>query len=111
MSPPGPDLRRHFPALARVTYLNTPTAAPAARPVLEAVREAEDAWASGRFDWIAWERQADATRAVFGRLVGGRPEDVALLASESEAASTVAGGLPGGRVVVGEREFRSNLFP
>ncbi len=111
MKTPGPALRSLFPSLAQVTYLNTPTAAAAARPVLEAVREAEDAWASGRFDWIGWERQAEETRPLFARLVGGRPEDVALVTSVSEAASTVAAGLPRGRVVVGEREFRSNLFP
>jgi len=108
---PGPALRSLFPALTQVTYLNTPTAAPAARPVLEAVREAEDAWSSGRFDWLAWERQAEQTRSSFAQIVGGQPEDVALVNSVSEAASTVAAGLPPGRVVVGEREFRSNLFP
>ncbi len=111
MTTPVSSLRSLFPALERVIYLNTPTAAPAAGPVLEAVREAEDAWASGRFDWIAWERRAEETRPLFARLVGGRPEEVALLASVSEAASTVAAGLPRGRIVVGEREFRSNLFP
>lgn len=111
MTTPLSGLRSLFPALARVTYLNTPTAAVAAGPVLEAVREAEDAWASGRFDWIAWERRAEETRPLFARLVGGRPEEVALVGSISEAASTVAAGLPRGRIVVGEREFRSNLFP
>ncbi len=111
MDLPGPTLRSLFPALARVTYLNTPTAAAAAVPVLGAVREAEDEWASGRFDWLGWEAQAEATRPLFARLVGGRAEDVALVSSVSEAASTVAAGLPPGRVVVGEREFRSNLFP
>lgn len=106
-----PKLRSLFPALQRVTYLNTPTAGAAALPVLEAVSDAQDQWASGRFDWMAWEAEAEATRPLFARLVGGRPEDVALLASEAEAASTVAASLPRGRIVVGEREFRSNLFP
>ncbi len=111
MDTPGPKLRSLFPALERVTYLNTPTAAAAAAPVLEAVRQAETEWASGRFDWLGWEAQAEATRPLFARLVGGRPEDVALLASEAEAAATVAASLPRGRIVVGSREFRSNLFP
>jgi selenocysteine lyase/cysteine desulfurase len=107
----GAKLRSLFPALGQVTYLNTPTAAAAALPVLESVREAEDRWASGRFDWLAWEAEAEATRGLFARLIGGRPGEVALLTSVAEAASTVAAGLPRGRVVVGEREFRSNLFP
>ncbi len=103
--------RALFPAFARVTYLNTPTCAPGAIPVLESLRRAEDAWASGRFDWIGWENDAEATRAIFAGLVAGRPEEVALVASLADAAATVAASLPRGRIVVGAREFRSNLFP
>ncbi|HYH28612.1 MAG TPA: aminotransferase class V-fold PLP-dependent enzyme, partial [Actinomycetota bacterium] len=36
---------------------------------------------------------------------------VALMSAVSEAASTVAASLPNGRIVVGSREFHSNLFP
>jgi selenocysteine lyase/cysteine desulfurase len=106
-----PRLRSLVPALSQVTYLNTPTAAPAATPVLDALRRAEDTWASGRFAWTDWEAEAEATRELFAALVGGRSEDVALLHSVSEAAATVAASLPRGRIVVGAREFRSNLFP
>ncbi len=111
MDTPGPHLRSLFPALGQVTYVNTPTAAAGSTPVLEAVRAAQDRWASGRFDWLAWEADAEATRPLFAGLVGGRPEEVALVSSVAEAAATVAASLPRGRVVVGEREFRSNLFP
>jgi selenocysteine lyase/cysteine desulfurase len=106
-----PQLRPLIPALARVTYLNTPTTAPGATPVLEAVRRAEDAWASGRFDWLAWEADAEATRPLFARLIGGRAEDVALVTTLAEAAATIAASLPRGRIVVGSREFRSNMLP
>src|SRR5262245_34636924 len=105
------SLRSSFPSLAGVTYLNNPTSAPGAAPVLEAVRRAEDAWASGRFDWQRWEADAEATRPLFARLVGGAPDEVALLSSFAEAAATVAASLSPGRIVVGAREFRSNLFP
>ncbi len=108
---PVEGLRALFPALAGVTYLNNATSAPGAAPVLEAVRRAEDAWASGRFEWLAWEADAEATRPLFARLVGGRPEEVALVSSFAEAAALVAASLSPGRVVVGSREFRSNLFP
>ena len=104
-------LRRLFPGLASVTYLNNATSAPGAAPVLEAVRRAEDAWASGRFDWQSWEADAEATRTIFARLLGGLSEEVALVSSFAEAAASVAASLPRGRVVVGAREFRSNLFP
>jgi selenocysteine lyase/cysteine desulfurase len=105
------DVRSLFPALDRVVYLNTPTAAPAARPVLDAVRRAEDEWASGEFSWQGWEAEADATREAFARMVGGADGHVSLVSSMAEAATTVAAGLDPGRVVVGAHEFRSNLFP
>jgi selenocysteine lyase/cysteine desulfurase len=111
------ELRSLVPALSRVTYLNTPTSAPGTTPVLEAVRRAEDDWLSGRFEWMSWEADAEATRTLFARMIAARPEDVALLSTHAEAAATIAASLrpdPRGgraRVVVGSREFRSNLFP
>jgi selenocysteine lyase/cysteine desulfurase len=105
------QLRAEFPALERVTYLNTATSAPAARPVLEAMRRVLDEWASGEFSWQAWEGQAEATRELFGGLVGGKAGEVALLTSVAEAAATVAASLEEGKVVVGSREFHSNLLP
>jgi selenocysteine lyase/cysteine desulfurase len=44
-------------------------------------------------------------------MIGGRSEGVAVVSSLAEAAATVAASLRPGRIVVGEREFRSNLFP
>lgn len=105
------ELRGLFPALERVTYLNTATSCPGALPVLEAMRRVQDEWASGEFSWQAWEAEAEETRALFGRLVGGRGEHVALLGFVAEAAATIAASLEPGKVVVGSREFQSNLLP
>jgi selenocysteine lyase/cysteine desulfurase len=104
-------LRARFPALERVTYLHTATAAPGSLPVLTALRRVQEEWESGEFSWQGWEADGEATRELFAGLVGGKAEEVALVTSVSEAAATVAASLPRGRVVVGEREFRSNLFP
>ena len=105
------ELRGLFPATERVTYLNTATSAPASTPVLEAVRKAQDEWASGEFSWQAWESHAEDSREMFARLVAGRGEHVALLGTIAEAAATVAASLQRGKVVVGSREFQSNLLP
>lgn len=103
--------RSLFPALERWVWLNTPTVPPAARPVLEALRRVEAEWESGDFSWQAWEMEAHATRAQFARLINAPDGSVALASFVAEAAATVAASLPPGRVVVGEREFHSNLFP
>jgi selenocysteine lyase/cysteine desulfurase len=100
-----------FPALERWVWLNTPTVPPAARPVLEALRRVEAEWEAGEFSWQAWEAEAYATREQFAGLVGAADGTVALTGSMSASAATVAASLPPGKVVVGEREFRSNLAP
>jgi selenocysteine lyase/cysteine desulfurase len=111
VSDPLTEFRALFPALERWVWLNTPTVPPAAAPVLEALRHAEAEWEAGEFSWQAWEAEGYATREQFARLVGAADGTVALTGSMSEAAATVAASLPPGKVVVGEREFRSNLAP
>jgi selenocysteine lyase/cysteine desulfurase len=103
--------RQQFPALERYVWLDTPTVPPAARPVLSALRRVERAWEAGDFNWRDWDDAGDIARSLFADLIGADPSDVALASSLSEAAATVAHSLPPGRIVVGEREFRSNLYP
>ena len=105
------EFRSCFPALERLVWLNSATVPPASTRVSDALRAAHQAWIDGSFDWQDWERDADATREPFARLIGADPSTIALLPSLSEAAATVAASLPPGRVVVGADEFRSNLFP
>lgn len=103
--------RAQFPALDRLVWLNTPTAPPGARPVLDALAEVHRQWEEGEFSWQAWEADGHATRGLFARLIGADESSVALMSFVAEAAATVAGSLPPGRVVVGAREFQSNLLP
>jgi selenocysteine lyase/cysteine desulfurase len=103
--------RARFPALQRYVWLNTPTVPPASRPVIEALHRAEDEWERGEFSWQGWEAEAYATREMLAGRIGVPPDTVALMSSVAEAASTVAASLPPGRVVVGAREFHSNLYP
>jgi selenocysteine lyase/cysteine desulfurase len=103
--------RALFPALERYVWLNSPTAPPAARPVLAALRRVETEWETGVFAWQDWETEAYATREQFARLINADADSVALVPAVSYAASAVAASLPVGAVVVGAREFRSNYFP
>jgi selenocysteine lyase/cysteine desulfurase len=103
--------RAQFPALTQTVYLNTASAAPGAAPVVAALRAALDTWEQGTFSSREWDATGQATRALFARLIHAPESTVALIGSASEGAATVAASLPPGRVVVGEREFRSNLFP
>jgi selenocysteine lyase/cysteine desulfurase len=109
-----PDLfRRMFPALTQQAWLDTPASAPGAMPVASALAAAITSWQEGSLGAADWERAAPRARAGFARYLGVPEAHVALMGSVAEAAATVAASLPGRRatVLVGDSEFRSNLFP
>jgi selenocysteine lyase/cysteine desulfurase len=108
---PGRQFRRHWPRLADLVWLNTPSIAPAADTVADALRRAIGRWQRGEPVIDDWEADLEACRTLLARLLGQPRETVALVGSLAEAASLVAASLPPGRVVVAAEEFRSNLFP
>jgi selenocysteine lyase/cysteine desulfurase len=105
------EFRELFPALRSMVWLDTPGAPPGAQPVVQALHDAIAAWSAGQFDRHAWDAATDQARGLFARLIGVDPVGVSTHGSLAEAAATVAGSLPPGRIVVAAEEFRSNLFP
>jgi selenocysteine lyase/cysteine desulfurase len=105
------SLGREFAALGGLAYFDTPTQGVPTSRGAEALREAIRSWESGDADWKAWEAEANATRAALAALLGCASSDVALVPSVVAAAATVAAQLPPGRVIVADREYRSNLLP
>jgi selenocysteine lyase/cysteine desulfurase len=105
--------REMFPALARQVWLDTPASAPGAKPVTAALASAVAGWQEGSLGAADWEAAAPRARAGFARYLDVPEAHVALMGSVAEAAATVAASLTGrgGTVVVGDGEFRSNLFP
>jgi selenocysteine lyase/cysteine desulfurase len=107
------SFREMFPALARQVWLDTPASAPGAIPVTAALASAITGWQEGSLGAADWEAAEPRARSGFARYLGVPQAHVALMGSVAEAATTVAASLPGrgGTVVVGDSEFRSNLFP
>jgi len=105
--------RELFPALTHMAWVDTPACAPGAIPVAAALTSAITSWREGTLGAADWELAAPQARAGFARFLGVPEAHVALMGSVAEAAATVAASLPGrgGTVVVGDSEFRSNLFP
>jgi pimeloyl-ACP methyl ester carboxylesterase len=108
---PGHEFRRHWPHLADLVWLNTPSIAPAADAVAAALWRSIDRWQRGERVIDDWEDDIEACRTLIARLLGQPRETVALVGSLAEAASLVAASLPPGQVVVAADEFRSNVFP
>ena len=105
------SLGREFAALGGLAYFDTPTQGVPTSRGAEALREAIRNWESGDADWKAWEAEAEAARSALAALLGCASSDVALVPSVVAAAATVAAQLPPGRVIVADREYRSNLLP
>jgi selenocysteine lyase/cysteine desulfurase len=78
---------------------------------MQALAKACERWTLGTFNVAEWDTAAEKSRVLFSRMLGTQPANVALIPSVALGAATVAQSLPPGHVVVGESEFRSNLFP
>ncbi|MEM1177784.1 MAG: aminotransferase class V-fold PLP-dependent enzyme [Acidobacteriota bacterium] len=122
--PPGPDRagepREALDAACRLfepadgtTYLDSATYGLPPRTTLEAMHRALDRWRGGTGHWrLEWERDGEACRGLFADLVGGRPDEVALLPAVSVASAFAAAAVPkGGEVLVAEGDFTSVLYP
>ncbi|MEV7797151.1 aminotransferase class V-fold PLP-dependent enzyme [Streptomyces sp. NPDC087512] len=105
------QFRDLFPALATTVWLDTPGSPPGALPVTRALAQAVAGWSSGDFDWLDWDAACDEARQLFARFIKVPAQTVSTLGSLSEAAATVAGSLPEGRIVLSAADFRSNLLP
>jgi len=107
--------RTAFSLPPEIRYLNCAYMAPLHRSVEEAgirgVLRKRTPWSLGAEDFF---RESDEIRRLFGRLVGGEPERVALLPSASYGLSTAArnvGLSRGQRVILTEGQFPGNVYP
>jgi selenocysteine lyase/cysteine desulfurase len=93
-------------------YLNTASFGLPPRPAFEALQVALHDWQAGRVSWEGWAEATEHARRAFARLVGADAADVAIGSQASAMVGLIAASVPdGGRVVVPDIEFTSNLFP
>ncbi len=102
--------RDEFPTFRKTTYMNTCSLAPIARRVRAAHERFLDEWeAMGASAWYAiWIDALGALRAKVARVLGARPEEIALAPSVSGALSVIASALDyreRPRVVLSELDF------
>ena len=106
--------RALFAIPSDVTYLNCASMSPQLRSVtaagLVAVRSKASPWHFRASDWFV---HAEPLRALFGRVVGGDAECVALVPSASYGLAVAAANIPvrtGQTLLVIDREFPSNVY-
>lgn len=107
--------RSLFPGLAPVAYLNHAGVSPPSLPVRRAVEELLGAFARDGGGAVARALAVRARlRERMGRLLGARPEDVAITGGASHGVQAIALSYPwraGDRVVLFDGEFPANVTP
>jgi selenocysteine lyase/cysteine desulfurase len=108
------DLRRAMPVCERYAYFDHAGVAPLPRPTADVMAAyAQDAAASGNYNWRQWQRRLEEARSLAARLIGAATDEMALVRNTTEGITLVAEGFPwreGDNVVLPECEFPSNRF-
>ena len=90
---PGYDIdraRRRIPLLGSAIPMNNCSQAPQTDATRGAAERFLDSWNTRGMDWDGWLAEVAEARALFARLIGASPDEVAVTSSVSEAASAVA---------------------
>jgi selenocysteine lyase/cysteine desulfurase len=109
-----PSARHLFQVPEDIAYFNTASLAPTLNCVLAAGQASLDRraqpWTITTSDWFT---AAEERRALFARLIGAAPDDVALISATSygiAAAAANLDGRPGQRVLVLAEEYPSGVY-
>jgi selenocysteine lyase/cysteine desulfurase len=107
------EIRDLFSPAPGLVYLDAATYGLPPRPAVEALERALRRWQSGEANWIEeWDREGEACRALFARLIGAQPENIALIPTVSVGVGVIAASVPpGSRILVPRDEFKSVVLP
>ncbi len=100
--------RSRFPIFERLTYLNSCSQGALSGSVRAAYEAYLTDWDEKGAPWEYWIERAEAARTTFARLVGGKPDEVAVTTSLSAGVSSLASTFDWSerpRVVVSDFEF------
>ncbi|WP_152347548.1 aminotransferase class V-fold PLP-dependent enzyme [Brevibacterium sp. CFH 10365] len=94
------------------TFLDSCSYGPPPRRGWEAMQRSLDEWRAGSVPWQTWAESVDASRELFGRLVGAPAGQVATGAAVSQLLAPIAAALPdGAEVLIPDFEFTSGVYP
>ncbi len=108
---PFAHTRADFPLLATKAQLSSCSQSALGTPVAAAIEEYLRLWRDYGMAWGPWMDAVEGAKQEFASLIGAQAQDIAVCASVSDAASSIASALDfaGGRngIVVGANEFPS----
>lgn len=93
MKHPFSSYRKLFPILENTAQLSSCSQSALSLPVRRAIDEYLEVWVRRGADWGYWMEQVALARAEFAQMIRASVDDVAVLGSVSDAASSVASAL------------------
>ncbi len=109
------QVRDLFPVTRNLIYFNHAAVGPLSIRAYEAMeRHARDQREFGALHWREWYAEYERLRAAAARLIGARPDEIAILKNTSEGLSFVAEGYrwkSGDNAITTDLEFPSNYTP
>jgi selenocysteine lyase/cysteine desulfurase len=93
MKHPFSSYRKLFPILEQTVQLSSCSQSALSLPVRRAIDEYLEVWLKRGADWGYWMEQVALARAEFARMIHAEADDIAVLGSVSDAASSVASAL------------------
>lgn len=93
MKHPFSSYRKLFPILEQTVQLSSCSQSALSLPVRRAIDEYLEVWLKRGADWGYWMEQVALARAEFARMIHAEAEDIAVLGSVSDAASSIASAL------------------
>lgn len=111
MHHPFEHTRELFPLLASKAQLSSCSQSALSLPVTQAIQDYLASWQDKGMDWIGWMEAVNEAKAAFARLINAHPDEVAVMSSVSDAASSIGSALnfvpEKNGIVVGEIDFPS----
>lgn len=102
------SFRARFSIFKRKIYLGSCSQGALSDAVEAGIAAHLSSWHEHGLHWDFWMERYESTRAAFAKLIGAKPEEVAIVTSVSAAIQAIANALRFGkrnRVVMGEFEF------
>lgn len=93
MKHPFSSYRKLFPILDNAVQLSSCSQSALSLPVRRAIDEYLDVWVRRGADWGYWMEQVALARVEFARMIHADADDIAVLGSVSDAASSIASAL------------------
>ena len=93
MKHPFSSYRKLFPILDQTIQLSSCSQSALSLPVRRAIDEYLEVWLQRGADWSYWMEQVALARAEFARMIHADVDDIAVLGSVSDAASSIASAL------------------